>query len=748
MALFTATRTGDRLEDRRTDFYSYPDQLDAAISWALDESARGREVYFCAHLLTDRRRVKTNAAPVLTLWGDLDGEDIPTGELEPSAVVESSPGRFHCYWRLMDEIPPGQAEELNKRIARKIGADPSGFDLSQLLRVPGTTNHKRGEATAVELRYVGERRYTAEALDELLPPAETPEKPRRAAPSGPGPAPVQLEGRAREVFGGLHPRISADGRIDRSASLVKIGRVMFDAGADRPEIVAALRERDETLYRKYSSRADAEQRFHEIFDELERNGRNTRARLTAVPGGADKTAPPIEPGSYNLTDYGLAERLVHHHGDDLRHVFAWHRDLVYDGRRFALDETGEAVRRTKRTVRAVYVEAADEPDDGRRKALADFARKAEAKAKIDAALDLARSEPSIAITHGQLDADPYLLNVLNGTVDLTTGELREHRREDLITKIAPVEHDPAAEAPTWSAFLERVLPSEELRRFVQRVAGYALTGDVSEQALFFLYGTGSNGKSTLVNTLMLALGDYAKQAAPDLLVVKRGSHPTELADLFGARLVASTEVEDGRRLAEALIKQLTGGEPIRARRMREDFWQFPPTHKVLLSANHKPTVRGVDHAIWRRIKVIPFEVTVPDAEQDKRLPEKLRAEMPGILRWALDGCLDWQRHGLGEPPEVREATETYRAEQDVIGAFIAERCITAPHMSTRMKELYGSYAEWCEEGRETQANKRQFGDALKERGYEPARGTGNAPVRKGIGLRSDHTGESGAWVEE
>ncbi len=295
-------------------------------------------------------------------------------------------------------------------------------------------------------------------------------------------------------------------------------------------------------------------------------------RIEPVEPASPEAAQTAGPRSYNLTDYGLAERLVHHHGDDLRHVFAWHRDLVYDGRRFALDETAEAVRRTKRTVRAIYVEAADEPDDGRRKALADFARRAEAKAKIDAALGLARSEPGVAITHDQLDADPYRLNVRNGTIDLTTGELREHDRADLITKLAPVEHDPAAEAPTFHEFLARILPSEELRRFVQRVAGYTLTGDVSEQALFFLYGTGANGKSTLINALMLALGDYAKQAAPDLLVVKRGSHPTELADLFGARLVASTEVEDGRKLAESLVKQITGGEPIRARRMREDFW--------------------------------------------------------------------------------------------------------------------------------------------------------------------------------
>jgi putative DNA primase/helicase len=593
--------------------------------------------------------------------------------------------------------------------------------------------------------------WDPETIDQAIPELPSPRSNGSAktttAPATAGGPPVRLVGHALEVWNGEHPKIK-DGRIDRNASLLKIGRVLYDAGADRPEIVAALRERDDLLYRKYSSRTDAEQRYHGIVDELEQKGRNTRARLTAVAGGTAAVTGAAP--AFNLTDYGLAERLVHHHGPDLRHVFAWQRDLIYDGRRFALDETAEAVRRTKRTVRGVYVEAANEPDDGRRKALANFARRAEAKARIDAALDLARSEPGIATTHGQLDTDPYLLNVQNGTVDLRTGKLREHRREDLLTKIAPVEYRPDAEAPTWAAFLQRVLPSEDLRRFVQRVAGYALTGDVSEQALFFLYGTGSNGKSTLVNTLMLALGDYATQAAADLLVVKRGSHPTELTDLFGARLVASTEVEDGRKLAESLVKQLTGGEQIRARRMREDFWQFPPTHKLLLSANHKPTVRGVDHAIWRRIKVIPFEVTVPKDEQDKGLDHKLHAELPGILRWALDGCLDWQRHGLGEPTEVRKATDTYRAEQDVIGAFIEEQCVTGPRLQGTMQDLYGDYLVWCAQSGEEPVKKRTFGDTLTERGHEPGKGTGNVAIRKGIGLRSDHpgdSGESGAWLK-
>ena len=194
---------------------------------------------------------------------------------------------------------------------------------------------------------------------------------------------------------------------------------------------------------------------------------------------------------------------------------------------------------------------------------------------------------------------------------------------------------------------------------MQRLAGYALTGDTSEHVLPFLYGTGANGKTTLINALMQTLGDYAQLAAPDLLLAKRGAHPTELADLFGMRFVASASVEDGRRLAESLAKQLTGGDRVKARRMREDFWEFEPTHKIFLAANHKPIVRGTDHGIWRRVKLVPFTVTVPAEEQDKRLAEKLTAEAAGILAWAVRGCLDWQSDGLGEPEEVKAATKEY-----------------------------------------------------------------------------------------
>lgn len=256
--------------------------------------------------------------------------------------------------------------------------------------------------------------------------------------------------------------------------------------------------------------------------------------------------------------------------------------------------------------------------------------------------------------------------------------------------------------------------------FLQRSVGYSLTGDVGEQVLFFLHGSGANGKSTFINAIFDTLGgDYAVQSAPDLLVQKSGErHPTEVADLQGKRLVASIEVEDGRRMAEGLVKQLTGGDLLKARHMREDFFQFKPTHKLYLVANHKPAVRGTDYAIWRRIRMIPFEVQIPDGERDARLPEKLRAEAPGILAWAVRGCLAWQRTGLAAPVEVTAATEAYRLESDSLGAFLAECTVRVADARTKAKTLYDAYAKWAAAGNLPPLNLMRFGNAMTERGFE------------------------------
>jgi putative DNA primase/helicase len=260
-----------------------------------------------------------------------------------------------------------------------------------------------------------------------------------------------------------------------------------------------------------------------------------------------------------------------------------------------------------------------------------------------------------------------------------------------------------------------------------------LTGDVSEQIVPVFYGTGANGKSLILGALQGVLGeDYAMKAAPDLLMAKRGdSHPTERADLFGKRLVCCIETEEGQRFNESLLKEMSGGDSIRARRMREDFWQFAPTHKLVVAVNHKPIVRGTDHGIWRRLRLVPFSVTIPDAEQDKQLPAKLVDEYPGILAWAVQGCLNWHRTGLRCPDAVKAATEEYRSEQDVLGEFIKECCTTSAGDSARASELFKAFQEYTG----SKISQTKFGKVLNERGFDRAK-IGGVIWRIGIGLEN------------
>ena len=532
-----------------------------------------------------------------------------------------------------------------------------------------------------------------------------------------------------EVTGGA--AASVGGKIPsgkRNGTLASMAGTMRRRGMDAEEIFAALSVANE---RRCEPPLGAEE-VRKIASSVGRYA--PVGNVVHISTNGHGGSPPAG-GPYLCTDTGNAERLRDRYGADLRYCHPWGKWLVYDGASYRVDDRGAIMRLAKAAARSVFEEAKEAPDDEAAKRLGKWANTSLSEGKLRAMIGLAQSEPGIPVLPEEMDASADLLNVLNGTIDLRTGELREHRREDLITKVAPVEYDPGAPAPTWAATLERVLPSEEVRAFFKRLCGYAITGDVSEHVLPVLYGTGANGKSTVLNALLEAVGEYGMQAAPDLLIAKSGGHPTEVADLFGMRLVASIEVEDGRRLAESLVKQLTGGDKVRARRMRQDFWQFDPTHTAFLCTNHKPEIRGTDNAIWRRIRLIPFTETIPPAEQDKKLPEKLRAELPGILAWCVEGCLEWRRNGLQAPDEVRKATGAYRSEMDVIGAFLRDECELGRDFKATLKDVYARYEEWCEEGGERAESKRKFNARLTERGRFADRRSGPGGLREWHGLR-------------
>jgi putative DNA primase/helicase len=477
----------------------------------------------------------------------------------------------------------------------------------------------------------------------------------------------------------------------------------------------------------------------------------------------------------HLTDVGNGLRLVHMFGEDLRYVTTWEKWLAWRNGRWDLDEGRLVEWHARQVIAELYRStqaqiatlAQDIPQDEAAKkrhdqqvAMAEatlkWAHTSEIGHHIDTMVKRARVNPKVQVRHSDLDTDSMLFQVTNGTIDLRTGERHNPRRSDLITKCSPVAYDPYAICPTWNRFLQRIMghplphqvmpPDERDRRiqradrmttYLKRLAGWSLTADVREQILLFLYGEGQNGKSTFLLILLALLGDYGMQAPSNLLLVRdREQHPTELADLFGKRFVSTIEVEKGKRLAMALVKALTGGEYVRARRMREDFWEFPPTWKIWLAANNKPKVTDQDKATWRRIKLIPFNETIPDEEVDKTLPAKLLAELPGILNWAIEGCLEWQEQGLDEPEEVTQATEAYREESDILGQFITDCCFQHKDAKTQSSVLMKAFETYAG----VSTNRADF-DAMMRQAKFQKRTLHGRTFWVGLGLKAGENGE-------
>lgn len=446
--------------------------------------------------------------------------------------------------------------------------------------------------------------------------------------------------------------------------------------------------------------------------------------------------PPAEIAS-TLTDSGNADRLERDWQQQARYVPEWGKWILWDGSRWIMDTSGQIMELAKETARRILEEGVGIADQETRKAVTNHSVRSLDLRRLKAMVELAKTLPNMITLSNKLNADRMLLCVRNGVINLRTGELRAATPDDLITSQVPVEFDPNAKCPTFEAFLSKIMGhNKNLVNYIQRVIGYCLTGETTEQCLFFLYGKGSNGKSTLLNVIKALLGDdYCKQTPSETLMASRNSKSAnnDVARLQGVRVVLSNEVEEGSRLSESLIKQLTGGDPISARYLYAEFFEFVPEFKLMIAGNHQPVIRGDDTGIWRRLQMIPFTTTIMPEERDPELPRKLQAELPGILNFAIQGCLVWQANGLQTPTEVTDAVNEYRTDMDLLGQWINERCEVADNKKVLASFAYQDYKNWAMQNGFQLMSSNTFGRRLGERHAKMHTRDGN--VYQGLALK-------------
>jgi putative DNA primase/helicase len=447
---------------------------------------------------------------------------------------------------------------------------------------------------------------------------------------------------------------------------------------------------------------------------------------------------------YHLTDAGNAERLIDRHGDKLRYSYARKLWLLWNDKYWEWVDDGRVCALALETVKGIYRQAANEADKDTRTKLVQHAGKSESEGRLSAMVTLAQSIPGVSVKIDELDTNTYLLNVNNGTVDLRTGELKAHDKYDYITPFIPVDYEPAATSELWGQVLNTIFEgAEAVKDYVQRALGYSCTACQDEQVTFFPYGPGQNGKSTLLGAIRDCLGsDYATEIEPQVFMVKARdtAGPNEgVARLYRKRLAISTEIEDGQKLSVSLIKRMTGGEKLHHEKKFEHEFEFTPTHKLWLSGNHKPIITDTTLSIWRRVKFINFDVTIPEEKRIKNLRDLLKASehQKAILAWIVAGAIAWAKQGLGEPPEITEATNKYREEMDLLAEFIREICIIKAGDST-VSEYYKAYKTWAEANDFPVLGKNAFNKRLQEKGFTNYRGTANKLFWRGIRVLTEN----------
>lgn len=713
---------------------------------------------------------------------------IDTAGLEPSLVVHSGFG-LQPYWLFRE---PCQIESDNERrrlkslsarfqLNLRLRANIRGWtmdstaDLCRVLRVPGTFNHKvDGDIRMVTAEYA-DPAYNLDDFEDLLAGVEDPGEGSRETPPPLDLPPAKLPPILDGCVWMRHCRNDAAGLAEPEwyRMLTVVARCE-DAERWAHDLSKAYPKysRRETQQKLKQASGDKVAPVTCAYVESDLNGGRFCAdclfrgnvnspiaigRIEGVEAGPEPEpeaaaggdpAPPEPPKPTEAaatkiekyTDLGNARRFVARYRGAVLYCEAWSRWFLWDSMRWAEDERLEVVARASDLIRSLYAVAKKIKDEDERKAFLSHLIKSESHRSIHAMVTLAKSDRAVARHPDDFDSDQWLCAVKNGTLDLRTGKLRAHDQGDMITKLAPVVHDPAARCPNWLAFLDMImLGRQSLVGFLKRALGSSLTGITSDKAMFILYGPGGdNGKSTMVEVIEMLLGNYARRTPVETFLKKReGSIPNDIARLRGARFVWAAENDRGVRLAESLIKEMTGGDRMAARFLHGEFFEFMPTFKIWFATNHKPTIRG-DAAIWRRLKLVPFDYTIPKDRQKKRheVMAMFKSELPGILNWAIEGCLEWQRDGLGVPDEVINATREYESEQDTFSMFLEERCVRVANARVLSLALYREYKTWAEEHGETAASHKTFASLMSERGFAKSK-TMKGALYSGLGLRTE-----------
>ena len=708
-------------------------------------NAKGAGCFVSVNPTDLKGRKQVNIMGGRAIWADLDDKDRAPGveidlqalALPPTMIVKTGHG-MHLYWILATPTPDlDRLKALLDSVQHHLadwGCDANATSIERVLRLPGSWNMKPGgEPTQVRLLAPPDLRLVYD-LDDLEAAFPAPELKQPALGAIERVAPL--------------PQLDGSGRVDQARRyFVKVPGATQGAGGDAATFVAAckaVRGFDLTdaealeVLSEWNTRCTPPWSETDLLDKVvgaRKYGKlpfGLSLRDPAAPPPKRKGVPagPMYPGeSVDIDDsalsglrrdeLALAERFLKRYGHRFRYFATDATWLAWDGKRWRKDNQ-QAERYAMATLRDLLDEADTITSLDARGEFLKFAAGCQKAFKVDAILKVAKNDPGMMVYPDQVDADPFLLNVSNGVIDLRTGQLLPHDPTLLQTKLAPVEYNPSATCPAWERFIDSVMLGDaELIEFLQRSLGYCLTADVSEQVLLFFHGNGSNGKSTMLETVRRIMGDYAV-TVPHRLLMGDENHDTDALKLMGARLAEAHEVRTGARWNEASLKRITGGDTLQYRALySSQHTEFRPTHKVLVSGNHRPQVDDLSYAFWRRMRLVPFvqryvgpdepgyEVVPTNRRKDPLMGEALRAELPGILTWLVNGCVAWlaargvdAANGLGYPEKMREAVKLYKSDQDPIGRFLDDQCVVGKDYKVTVKALVAGYESWARDNGE------------------------------------------------